>query len=93
MQVVGHNRYWAVDTDYARQNGGDYDFILEPLNDKAIPVQQEFWDFLMKSSKEWHVLPEHIHELRFFLRSERLLLLVGDCLSTNKIGCTTNGKG
>ena len=51
--VVGHNRYWAVDTDYAKQNGGDFDFILEPENGKGIPTEQAFWDFLMKSSKEW----------------------------------------
>jgi hypothetical protein len=28
--VQGHNRYWTNNTDYARQNGGDYEFILEP---------------------------------------------------------------
>ena len=25
-----HNRWWAPDNVYAKQNGGDYDFIIEP---------------------------------------------------------------
>lgn len=37
------------------QNGGDYEFIVEPL--ASLPVQQEFWDFLMSSSKQsWNLL-------------------------------------
>ena len=30
--VVAHNRYWAVDTVYARDNGGNYSFIIENQN-------------------------------------------------------------
>ena len=25
-----HNRWWAPDNVYAKQNGGDYNFIIEP---------------------------------------------------------------
>ena len=51
--VVGHNRYWASDTTYAKQNGGDYSFVVEPARQKALPTEQRFWDDLMASSKAW----------------------------------------
>ena len=50
---TGHNRFWASDTVYAKQNGGDWDFIVEPENHKSIPVEQGFWDYLMESSRAW----------------------------------------
>lgn len=34
--VVAHNRFWCNCTDYAKQNGGKYDFILNK-NGAAIP--------------------------------------------------------
>ena len=51
--VQGHNRYWDSDTDYAKQNGGQYDFLIDPDSNYALPVDQSFWDFLMQSSREW----------------------------------------
>jgi hypothetical protein len=46
-----HNRFWATDNIYARQNGGDYGFIVE---DKyAIPTDQELWDDLMDNATHW----------------------------------------
>jgi hypothetical protein len=51
--IVGHNRYWASDTTYAKQNGGEYDFIIERVRLKALPTEQRFWDHLMASSKKW----------------------------------------
>jgi hypothetical protein len=51
--VVGHNRYWDDATPYAKQNGGQYEFIVEKDNGTAIPTEQAFWDFLMSSSKAW----------------------------------------
>lgn len=55
-QMVGlnfhaHNRWWAPDTDYAKQNGGKYEFIVEA--EKALPQDKNFWDYLLASSKEW----------------------------------------
>ena len=41
-----HNRYWANDTTYARQNGGAYDFHVETENKLALPASQRFWDEL-----------------------------------------------
>jgi len=55
--IQGHNRYWSNLTTYAKQNGGPYDFLF---NDRSgnwghigVPTQQEFWDFLMETSKRW----------------------------------------
>ena len=49
---VAHNRYWSPAVAYAKQNGGQYDFIIEKGHN-AIPTSQAFWDYLMASSKEW----------------------------------------
>ena len=51
--VQGHNRFWSMNTDYAKQNGGDWNFLLDPTSELALPYDQNFWDFLMKSSREW----------------------------------------
>ena len=45
-----HNRYWSSDTTYAKQNGGAYDFIVEPLNQLAIPAEGAFWDDLLRNA-------------------------------------------
>jgi hypothetical protein len=50
---VAHNRYWDPQTIYATQNGGKFDFIIEPAHKRAIPTQRAFWDYLMTSSKAW----------------------------------------
>jgi hypothetical protein len=45
-----HNRMWSNDNVYAKENGGDYDFVLEdPL---SIPTEQRFWDDLMANKTE-----------------------------------------
>jgi hypothetical protein len=44
-----HNRYWATDNIYAKQNGGKYDFIIE--TDYAIPVDQTLWDDLVANAR------------------------------------------
>ena len=50
-RVQAHNRYWSADTDYAAQNGGGYDFIVEDA--MAIPTEQRFWDDLMYNGTAW----------------------------------------
>ena len=40
-----------ADTDYAAQNGGGYDFIVEEA--MAIPTEQRFWDDLMHNGTAW----------------------------------------
>ena len=41
-----HNRHFALDNVYARQNGGPWDFTCGPK--ACLPLQQEFWDYLIK---------------------------------------------
>lgn len=51
LRVQGHNRYWSPHTPYAKQNGGDYEFIVE--KEKSIPVEQRFWDDLFANATKW----------------------------------------
>ena len=52
-EIVGHNRYWSDNTDYATQNGGEYEFAIDATSQYAVPLTQAFWDDLMESSKKW----------------------------------------
>ncbi|XP_053380271.1 uncharacterized protein LOC123527425 [Mercenaria mercenaria] len=49
--AAAHNRYWASDTTYAKQNGGKYDFIVEKY--KAVPISKQFWMDLFSEAKKW----------------------------------------
>ena len=48
---LAHNRWWAPETDYAQQNGGDYAFVFG--HNFGLPVEQRFWDDLMRNSSVW----------------------------------------
>ena len=59
------NRWWCNDTDYAKRNGGQYDFIINDLNGTALPIDEQFWDDLFKNSTAWGLkvyLQDHIEE-------------------------------
>jgi len=46
-----HNRMWATDNTYAKQNGGKYNFIIDGSN-VSVPDDQNFWnDLLMNKTK------------------------------------------
>ncbi len=58
--IVAHNRWFAASTDYAKQNGGDYDFVIEAeergpdtTHGMALPLEQRFWDDLFAEAKLW----------------------------------------
>lgn len=53
--IVAHNRFWADNNVYATQNGGDYQFIIERQSSGglAIPVEQRFWDDLIRNATVW----------------------------------------
>jgi len=52
--VQAHNRYWAPDVVYATQNNGQYDFIVDMLNDGAAPTDDSFWgDLLETPASTW----------------------------------------
>jgi hypothetical protein len=48
---TAHNRYWSPQTDYAKANGGLWDFVIE--SEIALPTTRAFWDFLMSDSVQW----------------------------------------
>ncbi|KAF2355654.1 Kringle, partial [Trinorchestia longiramus] len=51
--ILAHNRYFASDTDYATQNGGEYPFYIEESTLKAVPLDKSFWDDLFDEALEW----------------------------------------
>ena len=46
-------RYWSDNTDYATQNGGKWNFVVERDNQLAIPVDEDFWEYLFQTSRRW----------------------------------------
>jgi hypothetical protein len=57
MPFYMHNRMWAAENVYAKQNGGAYDFIVEPANNLAIPNSQTFWDDLLRNASTlWNLV-------------------------------------
>ena len=53
LPVVAHNRYWATDTVYSRENGGQFTFVTEKQTNRSLPQDPEFWKYLFKSSLDW----------------------------------------
>lgn len=41
-----HNRYWSTDTPYAKQNGGQYNFVIDNSS-VCVPDDQDFWNDLI----------------------------------------------
>lgn len=54
-QVIGHNRFWANDTVYAKANGGAWDFFIDPRGEggMSVPLEQAFWEWLLPHSAKW----------------------------------------
>ena len=53
--IVAHNRWFSIDTDYAKQNGGDFNFIIDKGN-LALPDDPSFWQYLLKSARDdWNL--------------------------------------
>eukprot|EP01013_Petalomonas_cantuscygni_P008167 TRINITY_DN20876_c0_g1_i1.p1 TRINITY_DN20876_c0_g1~~TRINITY_DN20876_c0_g1_i1.p1 ORF type:complete len:853 (+),score=147.81 TRINITY_DN20876_c0_g1_i1:312-2561(+) len=62
--IQAHNRWWAQDVVYAKQNnlGYDYDFLIEACKSSgceghfqgtALPLEERFWDDLIRNSTRW----------------------------------------
>jgi hypothetical protein len=47
-----HNRFWADDNVYAKQNGGKYDFMIDDSTKYAMPLEQDLWDDLIANKTE-----------------------------------------
>ena len=53
MPVTAHNKFWDIKVYYARQNGGNYNFILDPLSGKSLPDDYKFWQDLLFNGTQW----------------------------------------
>lgn len=47
-----HNRYWAANTSYAKQNGGPWNFIIDNDAGIALPTDPAFWDDLLTTKRD-----------------------------------------
>ncbi|ESO98846.1 hypothetical protein LOTGIDRAFT_231210 [Lottia gigantea] len=54
LPILAQNKYWAPDTVYAKQNGGDYEFIVE--KERALPIEQRFWDDFLGEARKWGLI-------------------------------------
>jgi hypothetical protein len=60
--LILHNRWFSCRTSYAKDNGGAYDFLLEPesmpgAQGAAMPLSQAFWDDLLgNAQREWGLI-------------------------------------
>jgi hypothetical protein len=53
LPVTAHNKYWSLTAEYAKQNGGSYNFVLDPLTGLSLPDDQTFWDDLLANGTAW----------------------------------------
>ena len=53
LAVVAHNRYWATDTVYSTENGGEFTFVTEQKTNRSLPQDPDFWRHLFSSSLGW----------------------------------------
>ena len=54
--IVAHNRFFSTDTDYAKQNGGKFNFIIDEKGNIALPDDITFWQYLLSTSRtHWNL--------------------------------------
>lgn len=53
LPVSAHNKYWDEKVLYARQNGGQYNFLIDPFTQKSLPDDDQFWSDLFNNSTKW----------------------------------------
>lgn len=54
LPVTAHNKFWDVTVYYARENGGQYHFVLDAFTGKSLPDDQRFWDDLLyNGTTQW----------------------------------------
>ena len=46
-------RYWAPDNVYSTDNGGNYRFLTEKENMRALPADPAFWKDFFHSTGSW----------------------------------------
>ncbi len=53
LPVTAHNKYWDIKVEYATDNGGNYNFILDPFTQRSLPNDQTFWMDLFSNATKW----------------------------------------
>ena len=51
LNVTAHNRWWAPAPSYAKQYGGQYDWIIEAQH--SVPNDPHFWPDLFRNASAW----------------------------------------
>lgn len=77
---------WHISSVLPRQNGGKYKFTLD--NGVGLPVQQEFWDFLLSSSKKQWGLMVYEQDWLDYTGTVMMATFVG-AVSLRDSGCGT----
>ena len=55
--IHAHNKYFSSATVYAKQNGGQYNFIMDVDNHIGLPADEDFWiDLLGTKKREWDLV-------------------------------------
>ena len=49
--IGAHNRYWSKNTPYAKQNGGNFTFVMGEK--AAVPNDPKFWEYLLAQARGW----------------------------------------
>ena len=49
LPVIAHNRWWSASTQYAKQNGGQYDFVIDKISQSSLPADPSFWNDLSET--------------------------------------------
>ena len=50
-KLVAHNRYFSSQSTYAKQNGGQYEFIVQ--GNSSLPMDAAFWTDLFAARSDW----------------------------------------
>lgn len=56
LPASAHNKYWDPKVVYAKQNGGNYNFVIDSFTMKSLPDDQQFWNDLFYNSSRWGLL-------------------------------------
>ena len=51
--ITAHNKFWDMSVEYAKQNGGTYDFVVDQFSRKSLPCDETFWTDLFRNGTRW----------------------------------------
>ena len=53
LPITAHNKYWDYNVEYAYQNNGSYNFVLDEFTQRSLPNDQSFWMDLFANATNW----------------------------------------